>query len=117
VITKTFTTAAGAVTDVFRVLRKCDVVFDFWGTWNSATVTLTRTALISDAGASAGTYHTFKVATDPTLPLTGAAFTVSADLATVLTLLPGSYGLTIAGTPTSVNVDIDGNHCKNGVNG
>jgi hypothetical protein len=110
--TKTFT-ANGTYTDIFRVNKTTDVALELWGTWDSATFTLTRT---SRTGGTGGTYHTVKVATDPTDPLTGAAFTVSGDLLTVLTLPPGTYGWTVASSSGSTSVSFDaGGKAKGGV--
>ncbi len=86
--------AAVTATQVFEVTNRSDIPIDiFSSTWGTGTFTLTV-----DRGN--GVYHSVAPSIDPTTPLTGAPFTVSANLTTVLTLGAGKYGVTIGGTPT-----------------
>jgi hypothetical protein len=87
--------AAVTATKVFQVQGKGEVTFRALSSnWGTATLTLTV-----DNGV--GTYFSFPPSTDPTTPLVGAPFIISANLATVLTLGAGHYGITITNTPTS----------------
>lgn len=86
-----------AATDLFRVKKRRLVNFEAYSSnWNSATLKITV-----DRTTGSGTYHSLYPSTDPTDPLTGTEFVLTANWNGTIDLGAGFYGITVAtGTPT-----------------